>query len=339
MQFISSFLILLLISAVSLTASTITEVKVCVWNVQNFGKTDRFVNGKNEKDAMKPDSEIESMLAILSRINPDILGVSEIIQAPNDLYLNLLKTKLSEGGLNYPYVTTVVGGDSRIQLALFSKFPFALEENLNKETFSVTKKDSKTKEVTKTDMRVGRGFINVVIQITPTFRIRTMVAHLKSKRPFPEVETATEETGEMFVRRNEALILKNAMNRILAENPEIPLIAMGDFNDEIRSRAIQTILGPKDATVRVFDLWLTDYFGDWWTHFFFPEKSYSRIDYMFVSKPLLDRFIKDKSYVYRSNQNDPPSFNSANASDHRPLVAVFNVEDKKPQAVPSPAAP
>jgi len=312
-------------------AEEITEVTICYWNVQNFGVTDRFVNGKSEKDAMKPDSEIEAMLAILGRIKPDVLGVSEILQAPDDLYLKLLQSKLKKAGLDYPYLTTVKGGDERIQNALLSKYPFVSEQHLNTETFDVSKTDKKTKQVTKVQLRVGRGFINTEIQVTPTFKFRAMVAHLKSKRPNPEYdESSPGETGETFVRRNEALILKNAMNRFLAANPEECLIVMGDFNDTYRSMAIKTILGPKDATVRVFDLWLTDYFGDWWTHFYIPDKSYERLDYMFVSQPLFIRFKKEKSHVFRPGQNDPPSFNTYNASDHRPIVAVFDVKEKVP---------
>jgi len=326
------FLCLVIIAfwALSLQASTPKEIVVCSWNVQNFGVTDRMVDGKRVPKAMKPESEIESMLAILKRINPDILGVSEILQEPSsDLYLKLFRTKLKEAGLDYPYMTTVKGSDARIQNALFSRFPFASEEHLNTESFEVSMTDKKTKEVTKRQFKVGRGFINVVVQVTPTLQIRTMVAHLKSKRPYPELnDAATGEPGESFVRRNEALILKNAMNRYLTANPEIPLLAMGDFNDDGRSKAIQTIIGPKDATVRIFDLWLTDYFGDWWTHFYFPEKSYSRIDYIFVSQPLFSRFVKEKSFVYRPNQTDHAKYNSASSSDHRPLVADFSVEDQ-----------
>jgi endonuclease/exonuclease/phosphatase family metal-dependent hydrolase len=317
---------LFLFSVFASAGEDVSKVTICSWNVQNFGVTDRFIDGKPQKAAMKPDSEIESMQVILGRINPDILAASEILQAPDDIYLKLFRKKLGEAGLNFPYMATVKGGDDRIQTVLFSRFPIVSEEPLNTETFTATELDKNTKQTNKIQMRVGRGFINAVIQVTPDFRIRAMVAHLKSKRAYPEFDAASPgETGEAFVRRNEALILKNAMNRILAANPGEPLIVLGDFNDTYRSRAVQTVLGPKDATVRIFDLWLTDYFGDWWTHFYLPDKSYERIDYMFVSQPLFNRFVKEKSYLFRPNKNDPPKFNTYNASDHRPLVAVFNV--------------
>ncbi|NJK90914.1 MAG: hypothetical protein HC904_03185 [Blastochloris sp.] len=314
----------------ALGQENVKEVTVCFWNVQNFGVTDRFIEGRPQKAAMKPDSEIKSMVAILGRIKPDILGVCEILQAPEDEYVKLFIKTLKDAGLDYPHQATVVGEDKRIQTLFLSRFPFASVEPLNTETFEASQTDAKTKVVTKLQLKVGRGINNVVIQVTPEFRMRTMMVHLKSKRPYPELDQSNPgEPGDSFVRRNEALILKNAMNRYLAEKPEEPLLVMGDFNDTIRSRALQTVLGPKDASVRIFDLWLTDYFGDWWTHFYIPDKSYERIDYMFVSEPLFRRLVKEKSLVYRGNQTDPAQFNSYAASDHRALVAVFNVEPMK----------
>lgn len=44
---------------------------------------------------------------------------------------------------------------------------------------------------------------------------------------------------------------------------------------------------------------------------------------MIVSQGLMKDWIKEKSYIYRSRENDPREYNVSNASDHRPLVSVF----------------
>lgn len=300
---------------------------VCVWNVQNFGVTDRFVDNRPVPEAMKPDGEIRAMEMALQRIHPDILGILEVIQHPDDLYLKKLRQVLDKAGLQYPFVSTTKNGeDSRIQNVLFSKFPIVKDEPLTKETFRALQKSKSTKESVEISLRVSRGIVNTVVQVAPHCQVRLMLLHLKSRRLAPDIGAEdSNEPGDAYIRRNEALIVKNAMNRYLDENPKQNLLVMGDFNDVIRSKAVQTLIGRKDASVRIFDLWLKDWSGEWWTHFYSPDKSYERIDYMLVSQPLFHQWVSEKSYIFRKDQNDPPDLDVNAASDHRPLVATFRI--------------
>jgi endonuclease/exonuclease/phosphatase family metal-dependent hydrolase len=310
------------------TAETYT---ICHWNLENFGVTDRFIDNQRVKAAMKPEKEINAEMKILKRINPDILGVCEVLQDPDQKYLKLLKQRLKEAGLDYPYLSTALGDDSRIQTVLFSRFPIAKDEPLTQETYKATVQGTNgtTQEITK---RPGRAILNCLIQVNDKTAVRVLYAHLKSKRAYPEIiSDEKDEAGDTYVRRNEALIMKNAALRALQANPQEKLIMMGDFNDTPKSRTFKTILGLKDATVRMYDLWLKDYFGDMWTHYYIPENEYSRIDYMVVSEPLFHDWIAEKSYLYRCNQNDPEEFSHYTASDHRPLVAVFEADDGTPR--------
>src|SRR5437870_5114666 len=78
-------------------------------------------------------------------------------------------------------------------------------------------------------LKMSRGIIYVVVQINPEEQIRVMQVHLKSRRIYPELDNRdTGESGDVYVRRNEAVILKNAMNRILEKNPSTKLLLMGD---------------------------------------------------------------------------------------------------------------
>ncbi|MDX6765707.1 MAG: endonuclease/exonuclease/phosphatase family protein [Candidatus Methylacidiphilales bacterium] len=297
-----------------------------LWNVQNFGVTDRFINDRPVKSAMKPESEIRTMVAILKRLNPDILGLVEILQDPEDKYVKLMQSTLKEAGLDYPHLSDCRGEDDRIQTLLLSKFPIVRTEHLTDATYKATFKDPKTQVTSEVQRKVERGINQSVIEVRPGLQVRVLLVHLKSKRPFPEiVSDQAEELGDGFVRRNEALILRGAMTRAVQANPDERLIAMGDFNDTPRSKAVGTILGPKSAEIRFYDLWLQDWLGDWWTHFYIPEKSYERLDYMVVSQKLFQDWKKEKSFVYRHNQTDGPEYNHYNASDHRPLLATFTV--------------
>jgi endonuclease/exonuclease/phosphatase family metal-dependent hydrolase len=299
---------------------------VCWWNVQNFGVTDRFINNRYVADAMKPESEMKAVVAILKKINPDILVLGEILRDPEDKYVKLFPEVLRKGGLDFPHATTALGEDPRIQMLIISKYPFAETKHFTEDSFPQTLKSKSGEQVSST-RKVGRAFLNAKVQITPTLAVQVMTAHLKSKRPAPEIasDTAGEE-GDDYIRRNEALILRGHMTRFMEANPAAPLLVLGDLNDAIKSPAIKTILGPKDAQHRVRDLWLKDYLGDWWTHFFTPEFSYARIDYMIANEPLFKHYVPAQSYVYRSREGEPPELNHYNASDHRPLVATFKVQ-------------
>ncbi|HEY8967044.1 MAG TPA: hypothetical protein VIM58_11395, partial [Candidatus Methylacidiphilales bacterium] len=89
---------------------------LCWWNVENFGVSDRFIDGRHVLAAMKPPVEIDAVAAIVRKIHPDILGVAEVMRDPQDRNLNLLRAVLKQAGLDYPAMATVHGHDPRIQV-------------------------------------------------------------------------------------------------------------------------------------------------------------------------------------------------------------------------------
>lgn len=327
------FVLLAALFASSLSAQD--SYSVAVWNVLNYGVTDRFIDNKRVPNAMKPDSEIRSMVAILKKLDADILGLLEILQDPEDKYVRGIQQLLKENGLDYPHLATCRGESGRIQTVLLSRFPILREEHVTDASFNATLKDAKTGQTTTVQRRMERGINQAIIEIRPGLHLRTMLIHLKSKRAYPEIISPNpNEPGESFIRRNEALIVRGTLTRALQANPDERIILMGDFNDTVRSRAVSTILGSKSDTHRVYDLWLQDWLGDWWTHFFIPEYSYARIDYMVVSQKLFSEWDRSRSFVYRHQQNDPPELNHYNASDHRPLKAVFNIPQSASKGSP-----
>ena len=309
-------------SAAPLSSSTVTVVS---YNVENWGEADRFVDDKKVQ-AMKPDAEKKAVASILNKINPDILGLMEILRDANDANIKSIRKTLKEAGLNYPYMATVIGEDERAQNLLLSRFPIISTKALNEDAFSLSVRqqvEGKWK-IGKVTRRVERGFIDAVVKVNPSYQLEIMVAHLKSKRPVRGLnDPNTKEFGENVIRRNEALALRGHMMERYQENPEINLVVMGDLNDVPSSPAINTLIGQNSDEVLTHRLPLKDYLGDQWTHFHFPEKAYNLIDYILVSEGLMKEFVPEKSYIYREKMGDPDYLNWANASDHRPIVATF----------------
>ena len=122
------------------------------------------------------------------------------------------------------------------------------------------------------------------------------------------------------MRRNEAHLLRNHLDEILAADPATPLLVFGDFNDTKDQAALREVTGPRGAPGALTPLALEDALGDRWTHYWKINDVYARIDYLFVNKALSSAVDHPKCYLYRS-----PAW--MEASDHRPLVAVLKTLD------------
>lgn len=298
------------------------------FNLANWGTSDRWSHGRFLKDAPKPESERRAVIAILQRIRPDILAVQEIIRDKEDRHLNDLRAALSGGGLRYPEMFAIDGFDERIQIALFTRFPIKERRALNRDRYEIVPALSPRSETRHVRMprRVERGFIHAVIEIAPAYSIEVFVAHLKSKREFPEYDRP-DETGQEIIRRKEAEILRAHVDERLRLNPGANILILGDLNDTMGSAALHALSGRKSDPVRMYPLWLSDYHRDAWTHAHYPERQYALFDYAIASQGLFNEYSPSRSYVYREPAGSQPDLRWDNASDHRPIVAGFYAAD------------
>lgn len=273
------------------------QITFCAYNLKNYLKMERFVEGVRTPDIGKPAHEIAAVIRSITTINPDILGVCEIgaDEVPD------LQQRLREAGLDLPHVATAFGGDPIRRLGLLSRFPISAQ---NSQT-------SLTYQIGQQLFPVARGFLDATIVVRPGWELRCVGVHLKSKREVPEADQA-------LMRRNEAHLLRQHLEGILRAAPQTKVLCYGDFNEHAHEAPIVAIEGVPGMELSLRDVPLRDRHGLTWTHYWDYADVYSRFDYFFVSRALQGHVNHRASFVY-----DTPDFTQA--SDHRPIVLKLDL--------------
>src|SRR5580692_4007096 len=272
-------------------------IKFVHYNVENYLEMNRRQGGRTEFGP-KPESEKSTLVRIIKEIHPDILGVAEM--GPPDQFEEFQK-RLKDAGLDFSFSEYVNGPDRDRHLALLSRFTI-VERHSEKDLFF---------DLNGQREPVERGFLDVTIEVNPTFRLRVVGAHLKSKLAAP--------SGEALLRRNEARLLRQHIDGVLTKDPNEDLLVYGDLNDTKDQPAIQEILGPRQGPNRLREIPLADAQGDRWTYYRRLSDTYDRIDYVLADKVIWPQIDQSQSYLYRS-----PDWYSA--SDHRPVVTVIRMK-------------
>lgn len=284
------------------------KFRIATFNVENY--LDAPAGTRVAKSEAAKAKVRDSILAM----SPDVLTLVEMGRT-NALFE--LQSALKNAGLDLPYWEHVTGYDTNIHVAVLSRFPIISRHPHTNDTYLLFGRR----------FPVSRGFAEVAIQVNPHYQFTLLAAHLKSKRSIAEADEAD-------MREQEALILREKIEAHLSVNPEQNLVVLGDFNDTKDSKSVKAILGRASSKTGLVDTRPAERNGDnlpsenprWdprniaWTHFFGKEDTYSRIDYILLSKGMAKEWVKDETYVLAST-------NWGLASDHRPLLATFTAED------------
>ena len=277
------------------------DIVVTSYNVENYLRMERRVEGKTVQDAPKPEEEISSVIEVIKEINPDILG---IVEMGDESMLEDLRGRLKAAGLDYPEKEWVKGADSARHLALLSRFPIVARNSRDEVPF----------ELEGTQQRISRGILDVTVQLADSYRLRLVGAHLKSRREVPGLD-------QRAMRAKEAWYLREHLDTILRANPAENLLLFGDLNDTKNEYPIKVLIGAARDPFQMRDLWLTDHSGLRWTHFWSAADIYSRIDYFLVSPGLWPEINKEKSGINNSRI-------WSKASDHRAIFTSVRVPEK-----------
>ncbi len=264
--------------------------RVATYNVNNY-----LLAQSGSRPAKSVEGKAKVREALLA-LDADVLALQEIggIEA-----LQSLRAEVP-----YPHWEHIIAHDTNIQIAVLSRFPIIARKPHTNDSFLLYGRR----------FRAGRGFAEVQIQVNPSYVFTLITTHLKSKVPVPEGNQAE-------LREQEATLLRSKIEAVLKANPEANLVVLGDLNDTKDSAAIRTIIS-KGASALV-DTRPAERKSSQitWTYFYAREDSYSRVDYILLSKGMAREWHRDESCVFSL-----PDWSSA--SDHRPVLAVFGAENK-----------
>lgn len=283
-------------------------LRIAAYNVENY--LDQPTETRHVIKSPEAKARIRESIHALK---PDVISLEEM--GSTNALLEL-RNSLKAEGLDFPYWEHVSGFDTNIHVALLSRFPITGRRPHTNENFLL---DGRR-------FSVSRGFLEVDIQVNSNFSFTLLGAHLKSKRVVPEADEAE-------LRLEEAKLLHARVNAILSANPNANLVVLGDLNDTKDSQSTKSIIGT--GKFKLFDTRPAERNGDdspnlnhrdtprnvTWTYYYPVEDSYSRIDYILLSPAMARDWLKNETYVLALP-------NWGTASDHRPIIAGFQVPDQ-----------
>jgi endonuclease/exonuclease/phosphatase family metal-dependent hydrolase len=282
--------------------------RLAEYNVENYldqpTESRRFVKSDQAKAKIR-----ESIRAL----KPDVISFEEM--GGTNALLEL-RASLKAEGMDFPYWEHVSGFDTNIHVAVLSRFPITARRPHTNENFLLAGRR----------FSVSRGFAEVDIQVNTNYSFTLLGAHLKSKRPVPEGDEAE-------MRLQEAKLLREKVDAILSVNPNANLVVLGDFNNTKDSPSTKAIIGT--GKFKLTDTRPAERNGDeapnpnpryspmnvTWTYYYGVEDSYSRIDYILLSPGMAREWVKKETYIATVP-------NWGIGSDHRPIVATFEAENK-----------
>lgn len=275
--------------------------RIATYNVENY--VDDSTHNRHAKSAAAKAKVCESILAL----RPQVIALQEM---GSRSALEELRASLKAGGLELPHWEHVNGHDTNIHLAILSKFPFTAVRSHTNDTFLLGGRR----------FHISRGFAEVDIRVDATFCFTLITAHLKSKR-------AIGQADEAELRTEEAKVLREKVDALLASKPNVNLVVLGDMNDTRDAEPLRVIIGRGQQ--KLVDLRPAERNGDsainthrlearnvTWTHYFAKADLYSRLDYILFSPSMARHWVTNETYVLATP-------NWGIGSDHRPLVATI----------------
>jgi len=278
-----------------------TDFRVVSYNVKDLGR--------EMDDTPAPDGKIRALAATLDAIGGDFVGIQEI---GSYSALTLLNTSLRRP---FAWSQLVEGNSTRKQhFGYLSRYPVSITSH-SKIDLSRPDGTSLIEQIKAVDgspprtktLRFQRDLMLADVN-TPGGRIGIFVLHLKSMRSesntlFPENPTQDD------IRTAESHTAKLVVDRFRADNPDRPVLIIGDFNATCTMNSLQPLL----SDVEFVDILQRDWIetGNHPVYSYRNRPAKARLDYLLLSKHALALYAPGSARIHRTANRK--------ASDHLPV--------------------
>ncbi len=297
-------------------ARTLTVV---TFNVQNA--FDVFDNPytQDEGTAIKSRRAMSRIAASIARTDADVVALQEV---ENEFVLaQMIADFLPNAG--YRYVAVAQSNDGRgITNGVISRLPI---DRIASYRHRILRHPDDPEPKFR---RLSRDIMHVTFLLDDGRKLELLNVHLKSNRT---VDNSDPNAARQ--RTAEAIETRAVAESILADQPDALVLAVGDFNSDFERRptetrdwpAMQAVLAPDKAGNRP----LMDVHADLprTKRITIPSKGQyppAVFDFILASPALAAAVVPEAAYVLID-----PELNKG--SDHRPVVASFNLNQAPPQ--------
>ncbi len=263
-------------------------VRFLMLNAGNY-----FVAGEQQRSRYeirpKPAKAREAVADVIASAKPELIGLTEI---GGPMALADLRERLARRGLHYPYYRVLTRQGEDRALALLSLHPIVQDNSR-----------ANCKLYGEQRRKMLRGILDVTVKLKDDRMFRILGAHLKSR--------VAHDPAASSLRAREAHTLAMHVQKIVRQQPSMPLLVYGDWNDEPGDASLGVLgegLSKDAALTRLHPL---DSSGGGWTHYYKAGKDYCTFDQIFVNKVLRKR----RGRKCADGIVDIPA--ARNASDHR----------------------
>lgn len=264
-------------------------VRFLMFNVKNY-----FVVGEQQRSRYastpKPEEEREAVAEVIASVRPAVVGLVEI---GGPLALEDLRRRLQQRGLEYPHHFVLTRGGEDRALALLSMYPMV--QNRSQRDYGLYGQQRR---------KLLRGILDVVVRAEDGRLFRVLGAHLKSR-------VSDDAAAAASLRRREAHTLALYIRDVMAQQPNLPIVVYGDWNDNPADTAARILEQGVSRHSTLKRIKATDSRGEEWTHYYRRGNAYNTFDQIFVNTPLRRRM---KSADAEGVVDIPAA---GRASDHR----------------------
>ncbi len=267
-------------------------VKIMNWNLHNFFDTQEDPGGEDDSISQNEyTAKLDAVVSVIQALSPDVIVFCEV---ENQGILDDINAALDNV---YTESHISEGNDPRsIDIAALSKFPFTDVVSHLDETFVVEGTAAPEFEFT-------RDLLEYHFEVGSQ-KVALLGVHYKAKGPPDNPDK----------RLAEAQRTRAVADELMAADPSLGVLVLGDYNDLPDSSPLDAVTGSDPLFVDAASFVAE---GDRWSFDF--QGSLELIDHQIGNPVMMSRL--DQASVHIEHEGDVDT-----ASDHHPLIATYYLE-------------